>query len=65
MADTWFDNAHVSGKINGANHALLLLENQHSLQILLPGRMKFHFRLPLGGKLLFCIPHSSVLPVLC
>ena len=42
MANTGFGNLHVSGKINGTDHALLLLKNQHSLQIILPGRMNFH-----------------------
>ena len=42
MADTRFTESHVPGKINGADHALLLLEYQHSLQIVLPGRMNLH-----------------------
>ena len=65
MADTRFAKAHVPGKINRTNHALLLLEYQHSLQIILPGRMNLHRSLLLGGKLLFCVPHGSVLPILC
>ena len=42
MTDTRFAKAHVPGKVNGADHALLLLKNQHSLQIILPGRMNLH-----------------------
>ena len=42
MTDTRFAKTHVPSKVNGANHALLLLENQHSLQIILPGRMNLH-----------------------
>lgn len=65
MADTRFAKAHVPGKVNGADHALLLLKYQHSLQIILPGRMNLHRSLLLGGKLLFCVPHGSVLSILC
>jgi hypothetical protein len=31
MADARFAKAHVPGKINGANHALFPLKNQHGL----------------------------------
>ena len=65
MADTRFAKAHVPGKVNGADHALFLLEYQHSLQIILPGRMNLHRSLLLGGKPLFCVPHGSVLSILC
>ena len=65
MADTRLAKTHVPGKINRTNHALLLLEYQHSLQIILPGRMNLHRSLLLGGKLLFCVPHGSVLSILC
>ena len=37
MADAGLGIAHVSGKINGADHAMPLLEHQHCFQIILAG----------------------------
>ena len=37
MADAGLGIAQVSGKINGADHAMSLLEHQHRFQIILAG----------------------------
>ena len=42
MADAGLGIAHVSGKINGADHAMPLLEHQHRFQIILAGCLQFH-----------------------
>ena len=47
MAHTWLRHLQVSGHIRRPHHALFLLENKDGLQIVLPGRMKFHGTVPL------------------
>ena len=48
----------MPGDIHGAHHTHLLIENKDGLQIVLPGRMKFHKDLP---SLLSQAPSSSTL----
>ena len=42
MAHAGLGYLHVPGNIHGAYHAHLLVENKYGLQVVLPGRMKFH-----------------------
>ena len=46
MAHAGLCDLQVPGDIHGAHHAHLLMENKYGLQIVLPGRMKFHKNLP-------------------
>ena len=48
MAHAGFCDLHVPGYIYGAHQAAFLLENKDSLQVVLPGRMKFHLNLLIG-----------------
>lgn len=54
---------HVLGYIHGAHHLFLFLEYQHSLQVVLAGRMKFHGVPPLqfpGLCHFFFFPHFPI-----
>ena len=58
MAHAGLCDLQVPGDIHGAHHTHLLMENKDGLQIVLPGRMKFHKDLP---SLLSQAPSSSTL----
>ena len=44
MADAGLGISHVLGEINGADHAMLLLEHQDRLQVILARCAQFHRR---------------------
>ena len=63
IAYAWFRYLHVLGYIHGAHHPFLFLEYQHSLQVVLAGRMKFHGVPPLqfpGLCHFFFFPHFPI-----
>ena len=57
MTHTGFRYIKMPGHIYGAYHTEFLLENKNGLQIVLSGRMKFHWDLP---SLLGQAPTGSV-----
>ena len=47
MAHTWLRHLQVPGNIRRPHHTLFLFEDKDGLQIVVPGRMKFHGTVPL------------------